>query len=1159
MFRNILTCCALAAAVACASPLFAEQRPTVASWSFDGDLRDRSGRGNDAFSKAAVFAEGHNGEGLQCGEAAVVVPDSSELRLAPGLRIECWAKLDAIGKSWQPLLIKDGEYQIRIDPPSEGGHFSFFLNLDGWEPRVRSNVVAEVGVWYHVRAGWDGKEIWLEVNDQRSSRPRSGVPVASHEPLELGEFDGVLDDVRIENPGARFSGVAQWLFDGNLKDASGHDHDLKGKGVGYASVPGGEALTSDSQKIQTPSTPDLQLAPGLCIDCSVYFEAAPEESRHIVFKDGEYQLRVNPPSEGGTFAFFVNLDGWEPRVCSDERVVPGRWYRITAKWDGFALTLDVNGRRTRVTRSGIPKPTGNPLVVGGFGGWIDNLAIENPRLPTLQVRDVRQEHAILCAGRPEKLTASIRNVGMDSDQVVVRLDLPQGIRCQGDPVQDLGTMAMGAEKVVTWSVQTDRARIAAAGIRVEAKGSPPVTARHPLVFFASEEGGPGQTREILSKSRVGHGTGVTYYIDSVEGNNANAGTSPDAAWKDFTHINGRTLGPGERLFLKRGSVFLQELMVDARGTAENWAEIGAYGEGPRPMIRRNWHINDRCALVRNPDYLRIHGLVVCHAGKGLIVSYSETGHRGLVIEDCIAHHIEGLYRLNAHGIPEWLDQRGAAGDGIHTSAGIAIAGAPATDLVLRDCEMYQCSSGYFVLGNDVLIDRVYCHDNLVHNTSPHPFLVAVHRAVLQNSIFDASGWHASAGTMGIMLGNPQGLIIRNCIFRNQPDSGSHDEGGIDFENSGNGCLIDHCTFQNNAGAAIEVLGLRSPQTTNIEIRGSRFIKNNVAKKLGPSEIFIWGRTPDPTVCCSTGTVDGNGYVTNPGIEFFLNEAPKLTSWTLRDNKEYATVEELEAAMPYNGAPVVDAGKCIQTDQLKIALAGTVVDDGRPQGKPLAISWEVVEGDGNVAFENVHSAHTMARFEKPGDYLLRLVADDGELWLSDTVVVHILPAGTSVAAAWEFNTAFDKEGWTEVNPGTRLQKWPNPDWPTTSHPVKYVAGGYYVLAIDDSADASLLSADDLGIELTGRETVTLRFQNHTPATQMRLRFTTEADGAWDNAKSRDFAVVANDEGCRTYDLDMSTVPAWKGRLKQIRLELATGEPLTGTCRFDYLWITRPEAR
>ena len=548
---------------------------------------------------------------------------------------------------------------------------------------------------------------------------------------------------------------------------------------------------------------------------------------------------------------------------------------------------------------------------------------------------------------------------------------------------------------------------------------------------------------------------------------------------------------------------------------------------------------------------------MCHAAKGLIVTYTEAGHQGLVIEDCIAHHIEGLYRPNSHGIPEWRDRQGPAGDGVNGSAGIAITGVTATDLVLRDCEMFQTSSGYFVRGDDVIVDRVYCHDNYVHNTSPHPFLVGVRRTVLRNSIFDASGWHASAGTMGIMLGDPQGLIIRNCIFRNQPDSGSHDEGGIDFENSGNGCLIDHCTFENNAGAAIEVLGLKSPQTTNIEIRDSRFIKNNTAKKLGPSEIFIWGRTPDAAVCCSTGTIHGNGYVTIPGVEFFVNEAPKLTSWTLRDNTAYATVEEIEKAMPFNRPPLVDAGADVRTDRLKVALAGSVTDDGKPEGKSLSIAWEVLEGAGSVAFDDAHGPRSVATFERPGDYLLRLVADDGELWLSDMVVVHILPAGTSVAAGWEFNTPLDKEGWTEVNPGTRVQQWPDPNWPTTSHPVKYVAGGYYVLAIEDSSDAHLLSSDRIGIDLTGQETVTLRFQNHTRATGMRLRFTTETDSVWDDAKSRTFTVVADDNGCRTYGLDMSGVAAWKGRLRQLRLDLATGEPVTGTCRFDYAWITRPQ--
>jgi hypothetical protein len=1157
MSRHSLAPWIYVALALCGPQLLAAERPAVAQWTFNGNLQDRSGCGNDAFAASPTFADGRDGQGLRCGKAAVVVPDRAELRPAPGLRIECWAKLDAITTSWQELLIKDGEYQLRVDPPREGGQFSFFLHRDGWEPRVHSSTVAKAGVWYHLLAGWDGQEIWIEVDGQRASKPRSGSPVASHAPLELGRFEGVLDEVRIENPGARFSGVAQWRFDGDLRDLSEHGHPLTGPDVAFVPVPGGQAFKSGAGGLRTPSRPDLQLAPGLCLDCSVYFEQVPAETRHLVFKDGEYQLRVNSAAEGGTFAFFVNLDGWEPRISSDERVEAGRWYRLTAQWDGAALTLDVNGRRTRATRSGLPKPANHPLVIGGLGGWIDNLTIENPRLPTLQVRGVRQDHAILCAGRPEKLTTTIRNVGMETGQVAVSLDLQPGTRCLGQAVHPLGAMPMGAEKTVEWSVQSDAASIGVAEIRVIAAGSPPVTARHPLVFFPSEQGLPPSASERLVPPPAGGHQAVTYYVDSLAGDNANAGTSPQTAWRDFSGINGRTLGPGERLLIRRGSVVDQELSISARGTADRWAEIGSYGTGPRPIIRRNWDIGDRCALVQNPDFLRIRSLVVCYAAKGLIVAYTEGGHQGLVIEDCIAHHIEGLYRPNSHGIPEWRDRPGPAGDGLSISAGIAITGATARDLVLRDCEMYQCSAGYFVRGDDVLVDRVFCHDNYVHNTSPHPFLVGVRRTMLRNSIFDASGWHASAGTMGIMLGDPQGLIIRNCVFRNQPDSGSHDEGGIDFENSGNGCLIDHCTFENNAGAAIEVLGLKSPQTTNIEIRDSRFIKNNTAKKLGPAEIYVWGQVRDPSVCCSTGTIRGNGYVTLPGIEFFVNEAPQLTSWTLRDNTAYPTVEDLARAMPFNRPPVVDAGPDIRTDRLKVDLAGSVADEGPPSGNPRPIAWEVLEGPGPVVFVDASAPRTAANFQTPGDYLLRLVADDGEFWLSDLVAVHILPKGTAVAAAWEFNTPLDKEGWTEINPGTRIQHWPDPHWPTTSHPVQHVAGGYYVLAIEDSRDAHLLAPDRLAVDLTTQEIITLRFQNHTPATGMRLRFTTEADTVWDEAKSRTFTVAANDNHCRTYTLDMSAVPAWKGRLKQLRLDLAAGEPLTGTCRFDFIWIARPQ--
>lgn len=657
---------------------------------------------------------------------------------------------------------------------------------------------------------------------------------------------------------------------------------------------------------------------------------------------------------------------------------------------------------------------------------------------------------------------------------------------------------------------------------------------------------------------------TTYYVDGLGGKNSNAGTAPEAAWQDFSNINGHTLIAGERLLIKRGSVINQELNIEAHGTPEQWAEIGAYGEGARPLIRRNWDINDRCVLVHNPDYLHIRSLAVSHAGKGLTVVFTTPGHGGLVIEDCIAHHIEGLYRTDSSGLPEWRHFQPVKDEGPANhqgSAGIGIKGS-GHDITVRDCEVFQNSWGFFINGNQVKLDRIYCHHNYAFNTSPHPALISVTNIVMQNCVFDAAGYHAHAGTMGIMLVAPVNLAIRNCTFRNQPDSGCYDEGGLDFEAHGENCVIENCTFQNNAGAAIEVLGLSRPQPKNVAIRHSRFIQNNWAQKLGPAEIFIWGLPKaSSNVCCSTGAICDNGYVLLPGVKFFTNAAPNTTQWTVTNNTAYSSVKALDKAMPLNNPPVVSAGDDIIADRAGVRLRGKVTDDGRPTGKKLTVRWELLDGPGTVTFADAASAKCDATFSAPGDYLLRLVGDDGELWTSSMVTVHIVPRGVSVAKIWEFNKPLDKDGWTEADLGTQIcTNYISTDKPKTSqkigsisYPVHYVAGGYYIVALENAPHAHLLSADDLGVSLKRNKTVRLRLQNHTTATNMTLRFVTRDDEKWNDAKSKCFAVTPNDNGPRAYVVDMSALPGWSGKLRQLRLDLTGGQAATGTCRIDYIWI------
>ena len=182
------------------------------------------------------------------------------------------------------------------------------------------------------------------------------------------------------------------------------------------------------------------------------------------------------------------------------------------------------------------------------------------------------------------------------------------------------------------------------------------------------------------------------------------------------------------------------------------------------------------------------------------------------------------------------------------------------------------------------------------------------------------------------------------------------------------------------------------------------------------------------------------------------------------------------------------------------------------------------------------------------------ADDGELWRCGHTVAHILPPGTRVARAWTFSKPLDKEGWTDWNLGTADEAFLLPEnRGCIARPVRIAAGGEYIVALKDTPDAHLLSPDALGTDLDGNGLVAIRFQNHTPAARMRLRFTTEDMPTWEANLGRTFDVTPNDTESRVYVLDLRGTPGWKGRLKQLRLDFAVGAPVTGTCRIDYIWI------
>ncbi len=84
-----------------------------------------------------------------------------------------------------------------------------------------------------------------------------------------------------------------------------------------------------------------------------------------------------------------------------------------------------------------------------------------------------------------------------------------------------------------------------------------------------------------------------YYIDAVEGNDANDGKTPQTAWKTLAKLNSITINAGNKLLFRTGQKWQGQLEIKNSGTADNPIEIGSYGEGAKPVLSAVGIVNIR--------------------------------------------------------------------------------------------------------------------------------------------------------------------------------------------------------------------------------------------------------------------------------------------------------------------------------------------------------------------------------------------------------------------------------------------------------------------------------------------------------------------------------------------------------------------------------------
>lgn len=82
---------------------------------------------------------------------------------------------------------------------------------------------------------------------------------------------------------------------------------------------------------------------------------------------------------------------------------------------------------------------------------------------------------------------------------------------------------------------------------------------------------------------------ASYYISSSSGDDNNDGRSPDRPWQHLSKIMLRSISanpfkPGDRILLRRGDLWHEQIQIRANGTAERPILVSDYGQGTKPLI-----------------------------------------------------------------------------------------------------------------------------------------------------------------------------------------------------------------------------------------------------------------------------------------------------------------------------------------------------------------------------------------------------------------------------------------------------------------------------------------------------------------------------------------------------------------------------------------------
>ncbi len=339
-----------------------------------------------------------------------------------------------------------------------------------------------------------------------------------------------------------------------------------------------------------------------------------------------------------------------------------------------------------------------------------------------------------------------------------------------------------------------------------------------------------------------------FYVDATTGNDTNAGTSAATAWRTLSKVNNSIFAPGDNIYLKRGEVWNEQLIVPTSGTESLPITFSAYGTGNRPVIKcsdsftawvlvvdkppvkiwrggitgvRNFWgaMKDGTRLERYIGYVMtgqkwsapanledmVEGSFYSPLNSSVFYVRNDAGNPGSI--DIGSRQYGILLQAKQHIVLDSIEVIGPSGkpvNGGHDYIGqIHITGC--NDITIKNCVTSNHNLyGIRIIGGSTNC-RVEKHVSFGHgNTGVYFAEAGEGNSIVDSIVYNSCRLSSDIGDCGLIgVWKTPGLRIeRSTLYANGHMDDTHIDSGISYVQSPNG-FVNRCEIYNIAGNAIQ--------------------------------------------------------------------------------------------------------------------------------------------------------------------------------------------------------------------------------------------------------------------------------------------------------------------------------------------------------------------